>query len=626
MKLQEYIKEHVLLADGAMGTYYQEKYKKQNPETQNLRHPERIVAIHREYLAAGARLLRTNSFASNLETLLGREREEPFEEQLLTLSENVRAAYANALLAVEEEGLRLAAGASGEEKKDGADAVFVAGDIGPIPERGRLEEELQREYETIVDALLDAGARILWFETFADFSAIVRATSYAKARGDVFVMASFCLNKFGYTRAGRSAASLIREAQELGIVDGVGFNCGVGPAHMYQLLAPLDFGELSVSVFPNSGYADVLQDRAGYQENSSYFQENMKKIVSLGIHIAGGCCGTRPEYIARLFRELPKKHEPRSHGDLQPVGEPRLNKSGNILYRKLQNGEKPIVVELDPPHDGNAQKVLGGAMKLREAGVDLVTFSDSPMGKMRADSIMTGAMVQRELLMPVMPHVTCRDKNQIAMGGAMFGAHMNGIRNLLLITGDPVPAGDRSDVSGVFDFNSMKLMEYLRRMNLEYFPQDPIVYGGALNQGRANLDKETARVKKKMEAGADYFLTQPVFGKEDVKRLSYVKEQTGAKLLCGIMPLVSYRNASFMKNEVFGVYVPQEVVDRYRPDMSRGQGEAVGIALALEMIGLLSDVADGYYFMVPFNRVDMICRIKKQMEQERMLEKKDDRI
>ena len=208
----------------------------------------------------------------------------------------------------------------------------------------------------------------------------------------------------------------------------------------------------------------------------------------------------------------------------------------------------------------------------------------------------------------------------------MFGAHMNGIRNLLLITGDPVPAGDRSDVSGVFDFNSMKLMEYLRRLNLEYFPQDPIVYGGALNQGRANLDKETARVKKKMEAGADYFLTQPVVGKEDVKRLSYVKEQTGAKLLCGIMPLVSYRNASFMKNEVFGVYVPQEVVDRYRPDMSRGQGEAVGIALALEMIGLLSDVADGYYFMVPFNRVDMICRIKKQMEQERMLEKKDDRI
>lgn len=617
MRLQEFLQNHLLLADGAMGTYYQEKYKKSNPEIQNCRHPERIIAIHREYLAAGARLLRTNSFASNLETLLGREREElTRREQLDVLSENVRASYANALLAVEAEGLTLFQGAlsdAGEE--DAENRVYLAGDIGPIPERGREESEIQEEYQVMVDALLTSGARILWFETFADLSQIPRAAAYAKARGDVFVMASFCLNKFGYTRSGVSAASLLGEAEKLGVLDGIGFNCGVGPAHMYRLLEPLELGELPVSVFPNSGYSDVLQDRTLYQENSSYFLENMKKIASLGINIAGGCCGTRPEYIAGLRGELPKAPAPRGRGSWSTAEDESLNKSGNLLYQKLYKGEKPIVVELDPPHDGNADKILRGAVKLKEAGVDLVTFSDSPMGKMRADSVMTGAMVQRELQMPVMPHVTCRDKNQIAMGGAIFGAHMNGIRNLLLITGDPVPAGDRSGVSGVFDFHSMKLMAYVRQMNLEYFPKDPIVYGGALNQGRANLDKEAVRVKKKLEAGADYFLTQPVFGREDVQRLSYVKEQTGAKLMCGIMPLVSFRNASFMKNEVFGVCVPQEVVDRYRPDMSRTEGEAVGIALALEMISLLADVADGYYFMVPFNRVDMICTIIKRMNE-----------
>lgn len=616
MKLEDLLKEHFVLADGAMGTYYQERFKNRNPETQNIRRPERIVAIHREYLGAGARLLRTNSFASNLETLLGREREElPRAQQLEAISENVRAAYANALLAVEEEGLRI----WGREAREGdvppGAAVYLAGDIGPIPERGREEGELLEEYQAMVDALMDAGARILWFETFADLSYIRRAAAYAKARGEVFIQASFCLNKYGYTRSGISGASLLEEARECGVVDGVGFNCGVGPAHMYQLLEPLDFGELVVSVFPNSGYSDLLQDRAGYQENSSYFLESMKKITSLGINIAGGCCGTRPEYIARMARELPKTPAARTHSSRAGAGEGSLNKGGNPLYRKLQAGEKPVVVELDPPHDGNCEKILRGALLLKEAGVDLVTFSDSPMGKMRADSIMTGARIQRELLVPVMPHVTCRDRNQIAMGGAFFGAHMNGIRNLLLITGDPVPAGDRSGVSGVFDFNSMKLMEYLQRMNLEYFPDDPIVYGGALNQGRANLDKEIARVRKKMEAGADYFLTQPVFSREDARRIATVKEQTGAKILCGIMPLVSYRNASFMKNEVFGVCVPEEVVNRYHPQMSRSQGEEVGIALALEMIEALGEIADGYYFMVPFNRVEMICRIIKRMDE-----------
>ena len=215
MSLGTLLNGHLILADGAMGTYYQERFKKRNPETQIIRHPERIVAIHREYLAAGARLLRTNSFASNLETLLGREQEElPREQQLSVISENVRAAYGNALLAVEQEGLRPWGQELSNAEISPKTAVYLAGDIGPIPERGREEEELLEEYQAMVDALMDAGARLLWFETFADLSYIRRAAAYAKARGEVFIQASFCLNKFGYTRGGISAASLLAEVKE----------------------------------------------------------------------------------------------------------------------------------------------------------------------------------------------------------------------------------------------------------------------------------------------------------------------------------------------------------------------------------------------------------------------------
>lgn len=246
----------------------------------------------------------------------------------------------------------------------------------------------------------------------------------------------------------------------------------------------------------------------------------------------------------------------------------------------------------------------------------MLTFADSPMGKMRADSLMTGVKIQRELEIPVMPHVGCRDRNRLGMGAAFLGAHMNGIRNLLLVTGDPVPGGARSGTSPVYDFNSITLMEYVRQMNLEYFQEDPIVYGGALNYGRANLDKEIERMKRKIEAGASYFLTQPIYSREDVERIAYVKEQVDTKILCGIMPLVSYRNACYMKNEMSGVHVPEEVVARYHKDMSREEGEAVGVAIALETLEQLAEIGDGFYFMVPFNRASMISTIMKRMREK----------
>lgn len=208
-----------------------------------------------------------------------------------------------------------------------------------------------------------------------------------------------------------------------------------------------------------------------------------------------------------------------------------------------------------------------------------------------------------------MPHICCRDKNAIAMRSLLLGAHINGIKNLLIITGDPVQSMVRQTVKAVFNFDSVGLMNIVKDMNEEIFTESPMFYGGAINQGKKNLEVEIQRVHKKMEAGAEFFLTQPIFSKEDADRVKRIKEETGARILCGIMPLVSRRNALFMKNKIAGVPVTEELIERYPENATMEEGEAVGIAIAKEMMSYTESFVDGYYFSFPFNRVHMLEKI-----------------
>lgn len=603
--LLERLKNACLIADGAMGTYFGQKYVSDGrvSEMANITNPGLIESIHMEYIMAGADMIRTNSFACNSSALSGHMMRGGKDRRTILnkIYEHTYAAY------------HIAEGAVYKSSRD----ILIAADIGPVPEYGSADEQdIMAEYYKMADAFIDCGAGLIWFETFSDFNYILPAADYIKSKSDAVIMASFCLNKFGYTKSGIGAKHILKTAAQSGLIDCVGFNCGIGSAHMYQVLKGLDLGSMPVSVMPNSGYPDIIQDRNVYQENISYFCDNMKAIAGLGVNILGGCCGTNPSYIRALKQAAGRtKAAGRKHFVYEAPGERRVNKTHNSFLNKLCRGEKPVIVELDPPHDGNPEKIVAASSLLKQAGVDLVTFSDSPMGKMRADSMMAGAKIQRELEIPVMPHVSCRDRNVIAMGSAFMGAHMNGIRNMLIVTGDPVPASDRNIVTAVYDFNAVKLMEYFGRLNQEYFPEDPVIYGGALNYGRANIEKEIDRMKKKCAAGADYFLTQPVYSDTDIDKIKYIKSKTDTKILCGILPLVSYRNAMFMKNEIYGIHVPDEIVARYNQNMSRGDGEAEGIEIACELAEKLSDTADGYYFMVPFNRASMICRIIERMKQ-----------
>ena len=281
----------------------------------------------------------------------------------------------------------------------------------------------------------------------------------------------------------------------------------------------------------------------------------------------------------------------------------------NPFMEKLQRGEKVIAVELDPPFDQNAQKLLEGAFRLKKSNVDIITLADSPLARARADSVLLAAKVSSMVDIPVMPHIACRDRNRISMHSTLLGAHINGIRNLMIVTGDPVPSGERGNTKSVFDFNSIRFMEYINELNQDVFLQDSFSYGGALNQNLANTDKVIERMQKKIDAGVSWFMTQPIYSDEEVEKLARMKRELDTKILCGIMPLVSYRNAMFIKNEMPGIHVPDEIVEQYRPDMSRAEAEAVAADISLAVIDKLKDVADGFYFMTPFNRVELICRI-----------------
>lgn len=278
---------------------------------------------------------------------------------------------------------------------------------------------------------------------------------------------------------------------------------------------------------------------------------------------------------------------------------------------KLAAGEKPIIVEMDPPFNGDISKVEAGARLLGEAGVDLLTLSDSPMARARMDAGALAAKLIRDTGLPVMPHIACRDRNIIGLRGMLLGDYMNDIRQLLIVTGDPVARDARGTISGVFDMNSIRLMEYVKHMNEELYSEDPLHFGGALNYHGANPDAIIRRMEKKIEMGCEYFLTQPVYSDEDVARIAYIKQKLGGrtKLCCGIMPLVSYKNAMFLHNEMAGIHIPEETLKRYTPDMTREAAQAVAVELSLELVDKLSDYADAYYFMTPFNRAGLICEI-----------------
>ena len=597
MFIREYLQEKKIITDGAFGTYYASKYSapEEIPERANINYPDRVKAIHQEYIVSGAKLIRTNTFASNT----------------VILEENIEGVKANICSAVEIAN-------SAVKAYDDSLTLYVSGDIGPIPAPAFIDREsVMEEYKVLAETFIEKGVSILIFESFAELDVIIPAIEHAKKLAansgmDLFIIVQFALNQFGYSAAGLSARKLIEDASKINEIDALGFNCGIGPAHMQSIMEKIVFpDDKFITSIPNAGYPKISRNQIKYSDTAKYFEEKMQELADFGSDILGGCCGTNPTFIEGLAQKLELSQKPRQKNEISDKKNSKPPIRKGFIYDENGNrkNKKLIAVELAPPFDCNDEKLLESAHGLANLDIDVLTFPDSPSGRTRVDSVLMASKVHQETGIAVMPHICCRDKNAVAMRSLFLGAQINDIHNALIITGDPLPQVARETVKAVFNFDSTGLMSIVKEMNEDSFLSMPFSYGGAINQNRRNLEVEIKRIKKKIDCGAEFFLTQPVFSEQDVERLRLIKKETGATILCGIMPLVSRKNAIFMKNEIAGVNVTDEVVNMYPENGTKEQGEAVGIELAKKMMAATEDFVDGYYFSFPFNRTYMLKSI-----------------
>lgn len=601
MNLKEYLRNNRIITDGAMGTYFDQFDTGITfSEEANIKAPEIVKKIHKEYISAGARLIRTNTFAVN----------ECFFEDINQIKNVIKKACLLARKAVEES---VNEGAVSKEDK-----VYIGADIGPC--HGTVDEsyeEILKEYKYLCDCFLEEGIDVFVFETLSDWNFVDGVANYIKEKAPKsFILVQFSFDKSGFAKNGAGVKTMIHEMNQIKNIDAFGFNCGMSAANMFNILKDMGFGDrYIISALPNSSYVNMIRGKAFYSNNTKYFAQTMEKLENLGIRILGGCCGTTPDHIRQTYELLLNKPLTVPKVDLDVLDEDRVEYEKNEIEEKFRAGKKVIMVELDPPFDMNVDRVVEGAAYLKGKGTDVITLSDSPLGRPRMDSALLATMVAARTGMMVMPHIACRDRNTIAIRGMVLGLHSYGVRNLLVVTGDPVAKGDV--VKPVFNFNSIKLMKYINTMNEEIFGGNKIYYGGALNYAGINKEAIAARMIEKMEAGASYFLSQPVYSDKDIERIAYLQEKTRARIIVGIMPLVSRKNADFINNEMPGIEIPDRIINQYKEGMTREEYEKVAVDVSVDVIKKIQSVASGYYFMTPFNRYRLIQEIIDRINEDR---------
>ena len=608
MKLQDYFVGNqenqirpILLTDGAMGTYYAELTGDARGfcEFANVNNPEIILKIHKAYLAAGARLIRTNTFAANRYALnVSRE------EQTWILRKGLEIA------------MKAAKGTN----------AFVAASIGPIRRTGEEEDqEILDEFLFMAKTLVDAGARNFIFETFSAAAFLPTIAEAIKGWApDAFVLTQFAFSSDGLTRDGFGIHSIFEEIEACSAIDAYGLNCGSGPSQLRKLLGRLDMKDKPVSVLPNASYPELVNERTVYVNNPPYFASVMEDVLEQGAQIVGGCCGTTPEHIRALAELLGHvKAIPEPIHPIHATTKQKMHRQTSLFQAKLDRGEFITAVEMDPPFDIQIEQMIEHAKLCSSAGVDLITIADSPRGIARVDSLMTAALLHRETGMEVMPHLCCRDKNINAIRSGLMACHIEGLRNILAVTGDPILEADKVTTKSVFNLNAYRLIDLISVMNREMCPDRNITIAAALNLNVADLEKEYLRMMKKAEKGTAVFLTQPIFDESAVAALTDVRKRFGVKVIAGIMPLVSYKNAVFLNNEVPGIQIPEHVVNRFTLAMSREEAEAEGIRIALEVAARIRPDVDGFYMIIPFSRTKMVLEILQTLKDNGVLDNKN---
>ena len=592
--------------DGAMGTVLYAKgfYLNVCYDELSLRQPKLIEEVHTAYVRAGAEILETNTFGAN-----------PFK---LT-------AYG---LADETESINRAAAEAARRAAGGR--ASVVGAIGPLgvrlePFGPTSRDEALAAFGRQVAGLLAGGVDGFVLETFGDAEEIHQALRAVKAVSDLPIVAQMTIGEDGNTQFGTSPETFTRFLTEWG-ADVIGVNCSVGPAAMLDVIERMvKVTNRPLSAQPNAGLPKAVGDRKIYLASPEYMAEYAKRTIEAGARFVGGCCGTTPEHIKKI-RDYVASVVPRHvtavipRDGIKPAAgaAPKPVAERSHWGAKLAKGQLVTSVEIVPPKGVDPAPMLAQCKALKAAGVDAVNVPDGPRAQSRMGVLPSAIMIERDVGLETVIHFCCRDRNLLGMLSDILGAHAAGLRNILIITGDPPKMGPYPEATAVFDIDSIGLTNLVYRLNHGLDPgNNPLgastswVIGVGVNPSSVDLDRELSRFAWKVDAGADFAVTQPVFDPKQLEVFLRRVEQHRIPVVAGIWPLVSYRNAEFLANEVPGVSVPQEVLDRMRKAQEKGKEAALaeGVKIAKEMFALVKKDVQGIQVSAPFGKVEVALEV-----------------
>jgi homocysteine S-methyltransferase len=601
-EFREQLARRVLVSDGAMGTmlYSRGVFINRCFDELNLSSPDLVRQIHQDYVKAGAEIVETNTFGANRMRLAG-------------------FGVAEKLAAINQAGVRLAREAAKE-------AAFVAGAVGPLgvriePLGPTSFAEARAIFREQIDALLEAGVDLLILETFGNLNELREAAraAYEASGGEVAIVAQVTIDDFGHLPGGTDTETFTREMDSWP-VDVIGLNCSVGPkATLETIERMMQFSSKPMSAMPNAGLPTRVEGRNMYLCSPEYMAQYARRMLWAGVKIIGGCCGTTPDHIklirseTRSLQPLQKKlsvtvEEPevKAHA-LTPV--PMAQKSK--LGAKLAQGKFVAFVEILPPRGVDASREIAGARLCAEQGIDAINVPDGPRASARMSAQAACQLIQQHAGIEAVSHFCCRDRNILGIQSELLAAHTVGVRNLICITGDPPRMGLYPDATAVFDVDAIGLVNIVSNLNHgldiggnPIGSQTALLIGVGANPGALNMDEEIRRFEWKVEAGAEYVVTQPVFDLDLLEKFLQRIERVKIPVICGLWPLTSFRNAEFMVNEL-RVPVPEPFMERMRRMDNADKAREEGVAIAREMVARVRGMVQGVQLSAPFGRYQM---------------------
>ena len=600
-----------MVFDGAMGTALYERGMLYTSclDAAVLTAPQVVRQIHESYVRAGASAIETNTFGAN------RYRLEPHG-----LSGDVTKINHRAV----------------ELAREVAGSAYVVGSVGPtglvFKTIGEDQyDELRAAYREQAAALCEAGIDAICLETFRQPEELQLAIQGVRAgsRNAVPVIASCSFDAFGTMADGTGPEKMAALLHSWG-VEAIGVNCADGPAGVYEMATRMLEPGLPLVAQPNAGLPRRVEGRFAYMATPEYFQLYARRMFKAGINAVGGCCGTTPEHVRKIasaarmigggeateqgggMREEPRRSEPpKAAPGVSVVATADKGELGAKLGKKLV-----VSVEINPPPGLALDKALAGARMLRDGGVDVINVADGPRASARMGNLALCLRIQQELGMPALMHVTTRDRNVLGLVAHLLAAHELGVRNLVVITGDPPKMGDFPDATPVYDIDSIGLLRLVRGLNLGFDPggkpmgvATAFLCATGAEPAAKDYDREITRLRAKVEAGAELIMTQPVYDPDVLDRFLGDARPLGVPILVGLLPLASYRNAEFLHNEVPGMQIPEHIRDRMRKAGTGAPARAEGVAIAREMLSAVRDRVDGAYIMPPFSRYELALEV-----------------